>query len=119
MEHGGPNPAPHPNDPYARFRAGGAGAFRTISGAYAGWSSRPSLWQRILATIVLLILVGLGAVLLVVGLAVGAVLVVVLGVVLGLRALWNRVTSSTTAPPSEGLDTMRDNVRVIRRDSGA
>ncbi len=98
-----------------------ASVFATVRRASASWRSAPSWLHRVLGTAVLLVIVGLAAVLLVVGLVVGAAVAVVAGVVLGARAAWARLTGGRrrgeTGTP--GLDAMRSNVRVIARSPGS
>lgn len=99
---------------------GSAGvAFSRVSRAYSTWRTAPSWAQRALATVVLLIVVGFAAVLLVLGLTVGAVIAVAVGAVLLVRSAWALLTGGRTEPVQceSGLDPMRSNVRVIRRET--
>jgi hypothetical protein len=102
------------------FAGQGAGAaFSRVTRAYSAWRTAPTWAQRALATVVLLVVVGLAAVLLVVGLTVGAVIVVAVGAVLLVRTAWARLTGGRAEPNqgASGLDPMRSNVRVIRREN--
>jgi hypothetical protein len=100
---------------------GPGAAFSRVTRAYSAWRTAPTWAQRALATIVLLVVVGLAAVLLVVGLTVGAVIAVAVGAVLLVRSAWARLTGGRAEPEQSesGLDTMRSNVRVIRRETTA
>lgn len=98
------------------------GVFGRAKGVYAQWRGAPSWAQRAAAVAVLLFVVGIAAVLLVLGLAVGAVIAVVVGAVLTVRAGWARLMvalrgGSRVAHQSEPepLDPLRENVRVVIR----
>ncbi|MFM9958182.1 MAG: hypothetical protein ACKVZJ_08890 [Phycisphaerales bacterium] len=96
-------------------------AFTRAHRFYASWRATPSWAKKTLGTLVLIVLMGLAAVLLVVGLLVGAVVAVFAAAVIGVRAAWARLTGNRQQRNKQeaGLDAMRSNVRVIARDPGS
>ncbi len=69
---------------------------------------RLPLWQRLLAWVFFIALVGLGVILLATSLFVGGVVVLVIAAVIAIRSLWRRITGQRDDPD-------RENVRVIVR----
>lgn len=97
---------PSNSGPGAAPFGGSARAFRFARAAI----NQPSWIHRAIAFVVLLVLIGVAATLLVWGLVIGAVVVGGVALVVGARALWLRLV------PQRGAgDTMRRNVRVVRR----
>lgn len=92
----------------------GAGAAREAGGRafrFARTALRQPTWaHRAVAFVVLLVLVGVAATLLVWGLVIGAVVVGAMALIVGARALWVRLSG-----PRASGDTLRRNVRVVRR----
>lgn len=108
-----------------------ASAFARVRRYHAAWAAGPSWVHRVVGTLLLIILVGISAVLLVLGLLIGAIIAVVVGAVLVVRLAWARLTgqkpgrhiphistrtSRTPDTDDPPLDTMRENVRVIARE---
>lgn len=98
------------------------GVFGRAQSVYAQWRGAPTWAQRTAAVAALLVVVGIAAVLLVLGLAVGAVIAVVVGAVLAVRLGWARLRGvlrgetrvSQHAEPAP-LEPLRENVRVVIR----
>lgn len=81
-------------------------SFSRLRAAYGSWRAQPGWVHKIVAGVVFLILLGLAAFLLLWGLVVAAVIFAVSAVIVGVRALIRHFT---------GEDSMRRNVRIVRR----
>lgn len=112
----GPGTGPRPNFSGQRWSA----TFSRVNRTYTAWRASPSWFQKALGAVALVILVGLAAILLVLGLVVGAAIALIVGAVIALRLAWARLTGGPrlrTPTPAATLDPLRQNVRVIQRNT--
>lgn len=70
----------------------------------------PTLLQRAIAWVILIALIGLGAILLATSLVVGGIVVLIVAAIVGARMLWRKITGG-----GGGGSQGRQNVRVIER----